>query len=455
MGVYQLPGADVRLDSTSVAVYHDPAGSTLVRRGYSKDHRPDLGQLKVMLAALDPLGAPLVTQVVAGNAADDGLYIPAIDQVRTVTGQRGLLYSGDSKMEALAIRVHLVVGGDYYLTPLSLKGPQAELLPHLVQPVWDQQQQLEAVYRTDPQSGKPVLIAQGYETRREQEASFAGETVRWSERVLVVYSPQLAQRAQQGLQARLQRAEQRLLALTPSPGRGKRPADDLGQLQQAAKAIVQQLQVSDLLQVDYDQHLTCRHIRRYKDRPARTEHKCRYQIQVTRNQAAIQAQARLMGWRLYVLNAPADRLSLAEAILAYRGTPIIERDFARLKGRPLGLRPAYVQREDHLIGLVRLLSLALRLLTLTEFVARRTLQAQKEALAGLYPGNSKQTTVRPTTERLLAAFKDISLTLVHLPGQVIVHVTPLSPLQQRILELLGFSAAIYTDLALPIQPNPP
>src|SRR5690606_32919122 len=133
--VYQLPLVWVRLDSTSVVLYHEPEGTTLVRRGHSKDHRPDLGQLKVMLAALDPLGLPLVTQVVAGNQADDGLYGPAIERVRGVTGQTGLLYLGDSKMEALLTRAHLVAGGDYYLLPLSVKGSQAVLLAELVQPV--------------------------------------------------------------------------------------------------------------------------------------------------------------------------------------------------------------------------------------------------------------------------------------------------------------------------------
>jgi transposase len=213
--VYQLPQASLRLDSTSVVLYHDPAGTTLVRRGHSKDHRPDLGQLKVMLAGLDPLGLPLATQVVAGNQADDGLYIPAIERVRTVTGQRGLLYQGDSKMEALTTRAHLVAGGDYYLLPLSRKGAQADWLRELLQPVWDNEQELTAVYREDAASGERTLIAQGYETSRWQEARVDGQHLRWLERVLVVYSPQLAQRAYQGLQERLQRAEEKLLALTP------------------------------------------------------------------------------------------------------------------------------------------------------------------------------------------------------------------------------------------------
>jgi transposase len=158
---------------------------------------------------------------------------------------------------------------------------------------------------------------------------------------------------------------------------------------------------------------------------------------------------------LFVLNVPADAFSLAQAVQAYRGAPNIERDFSRLKGHPLGLRPAYLQREDHLKGLVRLLSLALRILTLTEFVARRALAAVGAGLAGLYPGNPKQQTQRPTTERLLAAFANVTLSLIQLPGQNIVHVTPLTPLQHRILELLDLPTSIYTDLAVNLLPNPP
>gem|GEM_PF-5498890 len=42
---------------------------------------------------------------------------------------------------------------------------------------------------------------------------------------------------------------------------------------------------------------------------------------------------------------------------------------------------------------------------------------------------------------------EVTLTIVHLPDQTIRHITPLTPLQTRILELLGLSAAVYTRLA--------
>jgi transposase len=78
--VYELTPERVRLDATTVSGYHASGEETLFQYGHSKDD-PSLAQVKVMVAALDPLELPLVTKVVAGNQADDPLYVPAVDRV--------------------------------------------------------------------------------------------------------------------------------------------------------------------------------------------------------------------------------------------------------------------------------------------------------------------------------------------------------------------------------------
>ncbi|WP_236601748.1 hypothetical protein [Ktedonobacter sp. SOSP1-52] len=113
----------------------------------------------------------------------------------------------------------------------------------------------------------------------------------------------------------------------------------------------------------------------------------------------------------------------------------------------MGLAPLYVQRDDHRVGLVRLLTLALRVLTLVEGVVRQRLSEQKEELAGVFAGNPKRRTSQSTTERLLEAFSEVTLTVVCASGSTQRHVTPLSPLQQRILALFGLSPAVYLRLA--------
>ncbi len=455
--VYDLPREAVRLDSTSVAVYHDVTGHTLFRYGHSKDHRPDLAQFKVMLGALDPLGMPIATLVVAGHEADDGLYVPTIKRSRPVVGAGGRLYMGDCKMGSLATRAFLHASGDHYLVPLARTGEVPQLLARLLEQVWAKEQSLQLIRAPGGESSlaRPKLLALGFETSRRQEAEVDGQAVVWEERLLAVYSPTLARRARGGLGRRLERAEEELKALTPPRGRGRRQWEDLAALQAAVQTILKKRRVEGLLEVTYKREVERRHIRKYGPRPARTEERVRYVVRVRRNEEAIRETRRHLGWRLYASDAPAGRLSLTQAVWAYRGAPRVERNFSRLKGHPLGLRPLYVRREDHAKGMVRLLSLALRVVTVVEHVVREALQAAGESLKGLYAGNPKRETARPTTERLLKAFRGLTLSIVRLPDRAVRHVTSLSDLQRRILELLGLPVSIYEDLALSIDPIPP
>jgi transposase len=80
--VYDLGTERVRIDSTTAIGYGVVSEEGLFQFGHSKDHRPDLPQLKVNVAALDPLGLPLNTAVVAGQTADDSLYRPEIARVQ-------------------------------------------------------------------------------------------------------------------------------------------------------------------------------------------------------------------------------------------------------------------------------------------------------------------------------------------------------------------------------------
>lgn len=177
-------------------------------------------------------------------------------------------------------------------------------------------------------------------------------------------------------------------------------------------------------------------------------------IQVSRNETAIERTVAGFGWRVYGTNHAKEHLLLTKAVLAYRHEYLVERGFARLKGRSLSLTPMYLQDDQRVTGLIRLLSIGLRMLTLLEFVVQRRLAESHEKLAGLYAGNPKRTTATPRAETLLEAFKPIYLTAVTIGEQIHLHVTPLSDLQQRILSLLGFSPDIYTRLVAD-SPKPP
>ncbi len=78
---------------------------------------------------------------------------------------------------------------------------------------------------------------------------------------------------------------------------------------------------------------------------------------------------------------------------------------------------------------------------------RRQLEQSGESLLGLHPENPKKASQRPTTERLLKAFDNITLTLLVIRGEQYRDVTPLNPLQKKILQLLGLDHKIYEGLA--------
>jgi transposase len=110
------------------------------------------------------------------------------------------------------------------------------------------------------------------------------------------------------------------------------------------------------------------------------------------------------------------------------------------------LADIYIESNDHATGLIRLLFIGLRVLVLLDFVVRSRLSEEKAKLEGLYAVSPKRKTAHPTAERLLEAFKDITLTGIHQKDHVDYHLTSLSTLQERILRLLGLDPSVYSRL---------
>ena len=445
IAVYHLPTEVVRLDATTVCLDTDPEG--LFALGHSKDHRPHVAQVKIMMATLDPLSMPLLTQIVAGNSADDPLYLPAVEQVRKSVAKPGLLYVGDCKMAAKATRAGITSGGDFYLCPLAqTQMPPEQLSQHLM-PVLAGQQSLVSIERVD-KSGQVEILGEGFEWTESQQLG----DLCWQERRLLVRSAAFAKASERGLQTRLESAQTKISHLSER-GRGKRCPKDGLSAQEAVNGIVSDYKLDGLLSVTISEKVHEITVRGYGGNPDRVDSRIEVDIVCHLDSYALESRIASLGWRVYVTNASQDLLSLNKCILLYREEYRVEQSFGRLKGHPLSISPLYVHREDHVKGMIRLLSLGLRLLGLLEFAVRRRLSelcdpvtGEAQPLLGLYAGNPKRATMQPTAESLLKAFKEISLTLVNHSGQVLRHVTTLTLLQQRILELLDSWPEVYTRL---------
>lgn len=449
--VYHLDADLFRVDTTTANSYVATLGELgYFQFGHSKD-RDDLPQVKVAMATLDPLGLPVTTLVVPGNCADDPLYVPEIQKVQHAFGQGGKTFVMDVKGAALATRAFLAGSGDYYLCPLSETHLSAEQRRVLLQPVWQGRQALRQVFRPAEEGEAEELLAEGFSFDVRLVAEVNGRPIAWTERRWLVRSLAFAAGQHKQLERRLHQAEEELAGLNERKQGKKRHG--AAQLQAAAEAIVQQQRVQGLLHVHVRTSTQTRKVRRYGDRPARVEKELEHRVEVSRCPEALAQAKREMGWRVYATNQVG--LNLAGVVWGYRGQNRLEDNWSRLKGQPLGLTPMYLQSESRIVGLVLLLSLGLRLLSVLEWAMRKKLHESKQTLKGLYAGQPGRQAKRPSAELLLKAFKGISLAVVKVAGQMSAHVTPLTALQQKLVELWELPPDLYQRLSLHFPKPPP
>jgi transposase len=441
--VYDLSVERVRLDSTTTYSYGAVSEEGLLQLGFSKDRRPDLGQVKISLASLDPLGMPLMTAVISGKSADEPLYVPAIKRVQESVG-RGKLYVGDAKMGTVSTRAYLASSSDFYLCPLSGSQMAQTLLESLVDTALLGEVLLEEVFKPEwSKSEANELLALGYKTRRRVRSEVEGKVIEWDESLYVVRSESYACAEKERLEKRLLRAREEIERLNQRR-QGKKCLSEI-ELKEAAQAVLRKHRCGHLLEVELKVKESSKAVRKYKDRASEERINREVTVKVERDEQAIEREKKYSGWRVYGSNK--KDLELKEAVLLYREQYQIEHSISRLKGRPLGLQPLYLQKEERITGLCHLLTLCLRELTLLEFVVRRELASKGEKLKGIYSSQSGRQTSSPSAELILEAFRGISVTTVEVEGKQKRLLTELNEVQQRLLMLLNLPKSIYESLS--------
>jgi len=134
----------------------------------------------------------------------------------------------------------------------------------------------------------------------------------------------------------------------------------------------------------------------------------------------------------------------AESKITARDFPHGALNFKCTSKKLLSFKIAILSYGSHpakIKGLMFLLTIALRVFTLMEFVVRRQLHQSQSSLAGLYDGNPQRKTERPTAEKMLKAFSNITL-YIHRDGSW--EISSLNLVQQQILKLMLVPELIYT-----------
>lgn len=444
---YSLPTDAARSDTTSFSVYHqlsedesdgEKTSTPLLHFGYSKDRRPDLLQYRQMLATLDPMGMPLVSATLPGNGADDPVYVPTWKRLAEIIGHTDFLFLADSKASSWSNRGQIDRDRGIYCFPVAMSGHRPKLLRdwvfHPPTPVQDIFLPTQQTTETPVGEGFEIHTGSLWLDPNSQQWH------RWLERWLVIRSHALAARQVKGLEQRLHKVETALAKLALRPG------TDAQILQEKIDKLLETYRVNEYLNVAIKKQIRYPKVYSTSGRPTtgrsfRRVRQTTLTLTYQRQETALAEFHTLAGWRLYVTNAPSQRLSLQHSVFYYRQQWQPERGFHLFKRGRLPALPIYFQDEQRIRGLMFLLTIALRVFTLIEFVVRHQLADQQTSLAGLYDGNPKRTTNRPTADRLLRAFCGLSL-YFHRDGST--EISPLNCLQQQVLKLMGFPESLYT-----------
>jgi transposase len=445
ISAYQLPTEIVRYDTTSFNVYHHPENGKngILEFGHSKNHRSDLLQFKQGLATLDPAGVPILSETFAGNRADDPCYLPAWRRMVKTIGKPDFLFIADCKAASHKTRAAIDHDKGYYLFPLPMTGETPRHVKELVLNSGQALQEIVLAPKQD-QDDDDRVVGKGFVVNQQMAARLENGAVhQWQERWMVSCSHAHAQRQEKSFQNRLDKAEDRLSKLKA------KPKDTADSFRIKAEKILQAYSAEDYLRLEINETITTqkKYIGRGRPGPKTPFEMVDIRsltLVVHRNEEAIEQFRLLAGWRIFVTNVAESRMTLNQSTQYYRDEWLIERGFHRFKRGHIPTLPLFLRLPERIKGLMLLLTVALQVLTLMEFVSRRELSKKDETISGLVPGNPKMKTGRPTAERLLSQFDNLHL-LVEEKGKKIsgTMVETLTSLQKRILSILQLPEKIY------------
>lgn len=444
ISAYRLPTEIARYDTTSFNVCHNPknAKDGILQFGHSKNYRPDLLQFKQGLAVLDPAGIPILSETLAGNRADDPCYLPAWRRMVDTIGKPDFLYIADCKAASHETRAVIDHEKGYYLFPLPMTGDTPRHLKELVLNPAHARQAIVLDPKEDP-DGQGRTVGEGFVVNRQMDFDNV-IAHRWQERWMVTCSHAHAQRQKKSFDSRMDQAESKLSKLKP------KEKDTPESFRIRAEKILQTQGVEGYFHLEVNESITEQ--KKYIGR-GRPGPKTPFEMVVIRslalvfyrNEEHIDQFQKLAGWRIYVTNVPENKMTLNQSVQYYRDEWLVERGFHRFKKGHIPALPLFLRIPERIKGLMLLLTIALQVLTLMEFVSRKELSKKDEAISGLVPGNPKMKTTRPTAERLLSQFNNLHL-LIEVKGEKIsaVLVEGLTSLQKQILSILQLSEAIYS-----------
>lgn len=397
---FDIRSERIHNDSTSVKACGRIPGRTRtgleLRRGHSKDHRPDLKQLVYTLSVSDDGAVPIHHHVYPGNRNDESTHIQTWDALCRIHGNPNFLYVADCKLCTQEQLKHIV----------DRDGQAITILPHNLVEVRRLHDQLRAapipktlLWRR-PKPNYPATTESFYLFEGSHFTEHGHYPLYW------FYSSEKSQRDRQSRLERIEVAQARLAELAPRLNRAhlKRQAEILG----AAQAILEHYRVQEFIDLRLQTHM---HVtrKRPRGRPPgekvvyRYEHHVTYSLHWSSNTAGLAAEARTDG--VFPLLCTDPGVPPRAVLQAYKFQARLEKRFSQFKdvhrAAPLLFKKIHRVEANMFVFFIALLIQALLERELRKKLTERSLPPLK-----LYPED--RDAPHPTTSQLFKTFDRLS-----------------------------------------------
>jgi hypothetical protein len=304
----------------------------------------------------------------------------------------------------------------------------------------------EVLRKQNPRGkSKPEVVYHGFEDETGSQEGY---------RILWYLSSQKKQRDKETRQRKVRKTRKRLGRLRPS-GRGKAFKTEQA-AREAAQKELDKAKVQDWLRVRVEEEVRVKHVQVGRGRPGpktlfRQVQVKSYKIRVEENEEGLRRAEVCDG--LFPLMTNDKKLSVAEALSAYKYQPYAEKRHEQLKS-VFGVRPMWLKKAKRVESLLWLYHLVEVVQALVEREVRQHMKEGGIKRLALYPeGRGSK---GPTAELTLGAVQGHRrYQMVDGRGQV-VHTShdPLPEAARQVLAFLGVSPSAYgLPQAPPDQPS--
>ena len=417
--------------------------------GNSKAKRPDLKQLLYTLTISDDGGVPVYFTTHSGNVADDTTHIQTWDLLCELTGRPDFLYVADCKLASRENLVHIASRGGRFITVMpKTHGEDKQFRERLRRASNVEPRGSQTVEPCGSQTKVPwsqiLVVEQGDQVEEVVSVSSEEQTTSEGFRLLWYHSTSKAARDEESRLRALRRAGEELAILQKRLAGPKTRFRQREKVDEAVQEILEKRGVAAWLNVTIDQQNQPHYRQARAGRPSQNtsyvrEEKTRFGLRWEMNLGGL-AEARCDDG-VFPLITNDRKLTAKEVLAAYRRQPTIEKRFSQFK-TDFEVAPVYLKNAARIGGLLAVYFLVLLMQTLIERELRLKLAATDDPRLPLYP--EERTCARPSTRRVLDVMEPIQRHDVQLPGtQEQTVVTNLTPLQRRIIKLLGMSPPRY------------